>query len=93
MFDSLNLKADFEQANPSNEALSQELERIRSYVFTIQRSISETTVVSQNLKQDLETVREHRQNQDEEFNYDEALNQCLQKSEEIQLDTYFPINE
>ncbi|CAF4352044.1 unnamed protein product, partial [Adineta steineri] len=50
---------EFDQA--SNSALSQELERIRSYVYTIQRSINETNMVSQTLKQDLEIVRDHRQ--------------------------------
>ncbi|CAF0729447.1 unnamed protein product [Adineta ricciae] len=73
---------DFDQT--SNSALNQELERIRSYIYTIQRSINETTTVSQTLKQDLETVRDHQQINDTEFDYDQALNQCLAKSDEIQ---------
>ena len=64
--------------------MNQELERIRSYIYTIQRSINETTTVSQTLKQDLETVRDHQQINDTEFDYDQALNQCLAKSDEIQ---------
>lgn len=78
------MQVDFDQANNTNHALSQELERIRSYVYTIQRSINETNLVSQTLKQDLETVREHRQIHDEAFDYDETLNQCVSKSDEIQ---------
>ncbi|CAF1374135.1 unnamed protein product [Adineta steineri] len=73
---------EFDQA--SNSALSQELERIRSYVYTIQRSINETNMVSQTLKQDLEIVRDHRQMNDLLFDYDNILNQCLVKSDEIQ---------
>ncbi|CAF0927932.1 unnamed protein product [Adineta steineri] len=73
---------DFDQAN--NSALSQELERIRSYIYTIQRSINETNIVSQTLKQDLETVRDHQQINDTTFDYNQALNQCLIKSDEIQ---------
>ncbi|CAF1334039.1 unnamed protein product [Adineta steineri] len=73
---------EFDQA--SNSALSQELERIRSYVYTIQRSINETNMVSQTLKQDLEIVRDHRQMNDMLFDYDNILNQCLVKSDEIQ---------
>ncbi len=68
----------------SNNALSQELERIRSYVYTIQRSINETNTVSQTLKHDLEIVRDHRQMNDVVFDYDQILNQCLDKSDEIQ---------
>jgi len=64
--------------------LNQELERIRSYIYTIQRSINETNTVSQTLKQDLETVRDHRQQNDTEFDYDRILQQCLEKSDEIQ---------
>ncbi|UJR33367.1 hypothetical protein I4U23_020815 [Adineta vaga] len=73
---------DYDQA--SNSALNQELERIRSYIYTIQRSINETNIVSQTLKQDLETVREHQQINDTTFDYTEALNQCVAKSDEIQ---------
>ncbi len=77
-----SLKVDFDQARTS--ALNQELERIRSYIYTIQRSINETTTVSQTLKQDLQNVRDHRQINDKNFDYDHALNQCLSKSDEIQ---------
>ncbi len=73
---------DYEQ--PSTGALNQELERIRSYVYTIQRSINETNTVSQTLKHDLEIVRDHRQINDITFDYDQILNQCLSKSDEIQ---------
>jgi hypothetical protein len=75
-------QGDFEQT--SNSALNQELERIRSYVYTIQRSINETNTVSQILKHDLEIVRDHRQINDTKFDYDQILNQCLAKSDEIQ---------
>lgn len=75
---------DFDRPTHNDTALSDELERIRSYVFTIQRSINETTEVSQTLKTDLETVRDHRQNHDETFDYDEMLNQCVTKINEIQ---------
>ena len=78
----IQLQGDFDQA--SNSALNQELERIRSYVYTIQRSINETNSVSQALKHDLETVRDHRQTDDTKFDYDEVLKQCLVKSDEIQ---------
>lgn len=64
--------------------MNQELERIRSYIFTIQRSINETSSVSLTLKQDLETVRDHQQINDTDFDYDQALNQCLSKTDEIQ---------
>ena len=64
--------------------MNQELERIRSYIFTIQRSINETSSVSQILKHDLEIVRDHRQINDTDFDYDQALNQCLSKTDEIQ---------
>jgi hypothetical protein len=64
--------------------LHQELERIRSYVYTIQRSINETNTVSQTLKNDLELFRDHRQTNDMTFDYDQILNQCLVKSDEIQ---------
>ncbi len=64
--------------------MNQELERIRSYVYTIQRSINETNTVSQILKHDLEIVRDHRQINDMTFDYDQILNQCLIKSDEIQ---------
>ncbi len=73
---------DYEQ--PSTGALNQELERIRSYIYTIQRSINETNIVSQTLKQDLESVRDHRLINDTNFDYDQTLNQCLTKSDEIQ---------
>ncbi|CAF1464667.1 unnamed protein product, partial [Rotaria sordida] len=73
---------EYDQA--SNSALNQELERIRSYIYTIQRSINETNTVSQILKQDLEIVRGHRQINDTTFDYDQALNQCLIRSDEIQ---------
>ncbi|CAF0740846.1 unnamed protein product [Rotaria sp. Silwood1] len=73
---------EYDQAN--NSALNQELERIRSYIYTIQRSINETNTVSQTLKQNLETVRDHRQMNDTTFDYDQALNQCLIRSDEIQ---------
>ena len=75
-------QGDFDQA--SHSALNQELERIRSYVYTIQRSINETSTVSQTLKHDLEIFRDHRQLNDETFNYDQQLRQCLIKSDEIQ---------
>ena len=64
--------------------MNQELERIRSYIFTIQRSINETSSVSQMLKEDLESVRDHRQNNDTDFDYDHKLNQCLTRTDEIQ---------
>lgn len=64
--------------------MNQELERIRSYIYTIQRSINETSSVSQTLKHDLEIVRDHRQINDTDFDYDHALNQCLHKTDEIQ---------
>ncbi|CAF5187207.1 unnamed protein product, partial [Rotaria magnacalcarata] len=73
---------DYDQA--SNSALNQELERIRSYIYTIQRSINETNNVSQTLKRDLESVRDHRLINDTTFDYDQALNQCLMRSDEIQ---------
>ncbi|CAF3544733.1 unnamed protein product [Rotaria socialis] len=73
---------DYDQA--SNSALNQELERIRSYIYTIQRSINETNNVSQALKHDLESVRDHRLINDTTFDYDQALNQCLMRSDEIQ---------
>ncbi|CAF1930846.1 unnamed protein product [Rotaria magnacalcarata] len=73
---------DYDQA--SNSALNQELERIRSYIYTIQRSINETNNVSQTLKHDLESVRDHRLINDTTFDYDQALNQCLMRSDEIQ---------
>ena len=76
------MQSDFDQAN--NSALNQELERIRSYVYTIQRSINETKNVSQTLKDDLEIVRDHRQMNDMTFDFDQILNQCLAKSDEIQ---------
>jgi hypothetical protein len=66
-------------------AMNQELERIRSYVYTIQRSIQETNVVSQTLKHDLEIVRNHRQIQDDTFDYDQVFDQCLTKTDEIQF--------
>ncbi len=75
-------QADFDQASTS--ALNQELERIRSYIYTIQRSINETNTVSQTLKQDLASVRDHRLINDTDFDYDQVLNQCLIKSDEIQ---------
>ncbi|CAF4037594.1 unnamed protein product, partial [Didymodactylos carnosus] len=84
----------------SNSALSIELDRIRSYVYTIQRTIEETSAASLTLKQDLESMRDHRQHdqqpqkdanenehtllEEQLFDYDYALNQCLTKSEEIQ---------
>ncbi|UJR13835.1 hypothetical protein I4U23_000846 [Adineta vaga] len=73
---------DFDQARTS--ALNQELERIRSYIYTIQRSINETNTISQTLKHDLEKVRDHRQTSDTTFDYEQMLNQCLVKSDEIQ---------
>ncbi|CAF3160644.1 unnamed protein product [Rotaria sp. Silwood2] len=73
---------EFDQT--SNSALNQELERIRSYIYTIQRSINETNIVSQTLKCELEIVRDHQQMNDTTFNYNQALNQCLLKSDEIQ---------
>ena len=73
---------NFDQTNTC--ALNQELERIRSYVYTIQRSINETNTVSQTLKHDLENVCNHRQMSDSTFDYDQILNQCLIKSDEIQ---------
>ncbi|CAF3721838.1 unnamed protein product [Rotaria socialis] len=73
---------EFEQT--SNNALNQELERIRSYIYTIQRSINETSAVSQTLKYDLETVRDCQRMNDTKFDFDQALNQCLSKSDEIQ---------
>ena len=79
-----NFQGEFDQAN--NSALNQELERIRSYVYTIQRSINETNTVSQTLKHDLEIVRDHRQISDTTFDYDLILNQCLSKSDEIQYE-------
>jgi prefoldin subunit 5 len=75
---------EFDQTNTNNSALNQELERIRSYIYTIQRSINETNTVSQTLKQDLEVVRDHQHINDETFDYEQALNQCLIKSDEIQ---------
>ncbi|CAF4893295.1 unnamed protein product, partial [Rotaria sp. Silwood1] len=74
--------SEFDQT--SNSALNQELERIRSYIYTIQRSINETNIVSQTLKNELETVRDHQQINDTTFDYNQALNQCLLKSDEIQ---------
>ncbi|CAF3917956.1 unnamed protein product [Rotaria sordida] len=73
---------EFDQT--SNSALNQELERIRSYIYTIQRSINETNIVSQTLKYELETVRDHQQMNDTTFDYDQVLNECLLKSDEIQ---------
>ena len=73
---------EFDQ--PNSNALSQELERIRSYVNTIQRSINETRLVSQALKEDLETARDQRQTHDEALDYDHMLEQCLTKSADIQ---------
>ena len=64
--------------------MNQELERIRSYIYTIQRSINETNTISQTLKQHLEVFRDHRQINDQTFDYDQLLNQCLVKSDEIQ---------
>ena len=72
-------KNDFEQ---NNSALHQELERIRSYVYAIQRSIDETKTISQTLKQDLENL--HKQPQEESFDYQQILSQCLAQSDEIQ---------
>lgn len=90
----------------SNHALNQELERIRSYIYTIQRSINETNTVSQSLKEDLETLRDHQQQNYEsktiekkrnnfliriliycrlsDFDFDQMLQQCWEKSNEIQ---------
>jgi vacuolar-type H+-ATPase subunit I/STV1 len=76
------VQGEFDQASTS--ALNQELERIRSYVYTIQRSINETNTVSQALKHDLETVCDRRQISDGTFDYDQMLNDCLAKSDEIQ---------
>ncbi|CAF2095343.1 unnamed protein product [Rotaria magnacalcarata] len=73
---------EFEQT--SNNALNQELERIRSYIYTIQRSINETSAVSQTLKYDLETVRDYQRMNDTKFDFDQTLNQCFSKSDEIQ---------
>lgn len=53
-------------------------------MYTIQRSINETSSVSQTLKNDLEVFRDHRQMNNERFDYDQLLNQCLVKSDEIQ---------
>ncbi|CAF4274900.1 unnamed protein product, partial [Rotaria magnacalcarata] len=60
---------EFEQT--SNNALNQELERIRSYIYTIQRSINETSAVSQTLKYDLETVRDYQRMNDTKFDFDQ----------------------
>ncbi|CAF1059087.1 unnamed protein product [Adineta ricciae] len=73
---------EFDQASTS--ALNQELERIRSYVYTIQRSINETNTVSQALKHDLEVVRDHRQTNEMVIDYDHMISECLTKSDEIQ---------
>lgn len=74
---------EFEQT-ASNSALNQELERIRSYVYTIQRSINETNTISQVLKQNLDHIRISRQENNETFDYDQILNECLVQSDEIQ---------
>ena len=73
----------FEQTT-TNSALNQELERIRSYVYTIQRSIQETNTISQLLKQNLETIRDAREEKKENFDYEQILNECLVTSDEIQ---------
>ncbi|CAF5075145.1 unnamed protein product, partial [Rotaria sp. Silwood1] len=46
--------------------------------------INETNMVSKTLKNELETVRDHKQINDTTFDYNQALNQCLLKSDEIQ---------
>ncbi|CAF0777088.1 unnamed protein product [Didymodactylos carnosus] len=51
--------SEFDSA--SNSVLSIELDRIRSYVYTIQRTIEETNTASLTLKEDLELIRNHRQ--------------------------------
>ena len=61
--------------------LKQELERIRSYLYTIHRSLNVTNMLSQALKHDLEIFRDHQHMKDEIF---EVLDQCLWKSNEIQ---------
>jgi hypothetical protein len=48
--------------------------------------MNETNIVSQTLKQDLEIVRNHQQINDTIFDYEQALNQCVVKSDEIQYD-------
>ena len=68
---------------------NQEIERMRSYVYTIQRSINETHATSQTLKHDLEIFRNHQETSDMKFDYDQLLNQCLEKSNEIQYEILF----